>query len=71
MVTKHVAVETPVASPQPAEQPLPPVLRWSISDAWTWLGHAWKAFIHQPYLGLLALILLSVLLIRAVHKLLS
>jgi hypothetical protein len=50
-----------------AEQ-LPPVLRWSISDAWTWLGHAWKAFIHVPYLGLLALILLVLLLLRIVRK---
>jgi hypothetical protein len=62
----------PALATQPAPEPaLPPVLHWSISDAWTWLGHAWKTFIHAPYLGVVALILLAVVLLRAVHKLLG
>jgi hypothetical protein len=59
------------APPTPAAAPLPPVLKWSIADAWTWLGHAWRTLIHEPYLGVIFLLLAAALLIRAVHKLMS
>ena len=41
----------------PPEAPMPHPWEWSISQAWTWLGHTWIEVIHMPYLGLLSVIL--------------
>ena len=46
-------------------------LHWSISDAWDWLGHTWISFIHVPYLGLLTLVIVGVVVLRALGKLLK
>ena len=69
-MAKHVNV-TAVPTTNTLEAPKmaePAVVQWSISDAWSWLGHAWRTFIHVPHLGLLALVLVAVVLARALHK---
>jgi hypothetical protein len=53
-----------------AESKLPAVLRWSIADAWAWFVHGWRAFIHVPYLGVVALVLLAVIVLRGIAKIL-
>jgi hypothetical protein len=47
-----------------------PVWQWSISEAWSWLGHAWTRAIHVPYLGLIVLVFAFAVVVRALVKLL-
>jgi hypothetical protein len=48
----------------------PSILRWSLADAWAWLGHGWMVFIHLPYLGLIGLVVAAALALRALGRLL-
>jgi hypothetical protein len=62
---------TKAPPPDAAIAHLPSILRWSLSDAWTWVGFAWRGFIHEPYLGLIGLVFIGVLAVRGVYKLMS
>jgi len=66
----HAASNTAVADAAQAAPPPPPIWQWSISEAWSWLGHAWTSAIHVPYLGIIALALLFVIGLRVLVKLL-
>lgn len=48
-----------------------PFWKWNIAQAWAWAGDAWQALIHVPYLGLIALLLAAVVLLRALGRLLG
>lgn len=70
----HAAVDaaastnSAVADAGQAAQMSTPALQWSMSEAWTWLGHAWISAIHVPYLGLAALVLGFAIVLRALMK---
>ena len=68
-MAKHAALNAtvPTVATPPDAAPTP-LLQWSISEAWAWLGKAWLTLIHEPYLGLIALALLAVVVIRVLHK---
>ena len=58
-------------APEAAAARLPALARWSIADAWAWFMHLWRGFIHLPYLGLVALVVLAVLVLRGAAKILA
>jgi hypothetical protein len=59
-----------MATPPDAAARLPSILRWSLADAWAWLGHGWMVVIHLPYLGLIGLVVAAALALRALGRLL-
>jgi len=61
----------PTEAPPVAAGPPPHPWQWSIDEAWTWLGHAWRTVIHMPYLGLLSLLLAAALVLALIAKVLG
>jgi len=57
--------------PATAAVRLAALARWSIADAWAWFIHAWRSFIHLPYLGVVALVVAAVLVLRGAAKILA
>jgi hypothetical protein len=65
---KPAAVET---ASRLAEAPPHRPWEWSMAEAWTWLGHAWRTLIQMPYLGLMSLVLAALLVIILFARLLA